>query len=205
MRTGDQGSGGRGGVQPGLVNKPFTRLNRTAPAALEAGVPQAHDRPTQALIDPSMTTPLSTIGYEASTLPRVIESLKTAGVELLLDVRAVASSRKAGFSKTLLGATLEAEGVGYRHLRDLGTPKAGRQAAKAGRTAEMHDIFNVHMRTDAAQAALEQAVALSRERRVCLMCYEADWRCCHRAIVADLMTGRTGAPIVHLHPTPDLP
>jgi uncharacterized protein (DUF488 family) len=153
-----------------------------------------------------MTTPaLATIGYETSTLPRVIGGLKEAGVDLLIDVRAVAASRKAGFSKTVLGASLEAEGIGYRHLRDLGTPKDGRIAARAGRTAEMQAIFNAHMQTDAAQAALNQAVALSRERRVCLMCYEADWRCCHRAIVAELLRERTNAKVVHLHPLPDIP
>ncbi len=152
-----------------------------------------------------MTPPLATIGYEASTLPRVIEALKAARVELLLDVRAVASSRKAGFSKTLFGNSLELEGIGYRHLRDLGTPKAGRQAARAGRTDEMHAIFNAHMRTDAAQAALEQAIEASRDRRACLLCFEADWRCCHRVIVADLMRDRTNAEVVHLHPTPDFP
>jgi len=152
-----------------------------------------------------MTLPLATIGYEASTLPRIIAALKASRVDVLIDVRAVASSRKAGFSKTLRGGGLEAEGVAYMHLRDLGTPKAGRQAARAGRTDEMHAIFNTHMRTDAAQAALEQAIGASRERRVCLMCFEADWRCCHRTIVADLMIARTGAPVLHLHPAPDLP
>jgi uncharacterized protein (DUF488 family) len=153
----------------------------------------------------SRSLPLATIGYEASTLPRVIQSLQAASVDLLIDIRAVASSRKAGFSKTLLGASLEAEGIGYRHLRDLGTPKAGRQAARAGRTAQMQSIFNAHMQTDAARGALEQAIEASRDRRVCLMCYEADWRCCHRAIVADLITARTGASVVHLHPEPNLP
>jgi uncharacterized protein (DUF488 family) len=146
------------------------------------------------------TPPLATIGYETSTLPRVAGALKQAGIELLLDVRAVAASRKAGFSKTLLGNSLEAEGVDYRHLRDLGTPKEGRIAARAGRVAEMHEIFRAHMKTEAAQAALEQAIALSRKRRVCLMCYEADWRCCHRTIVADMIHQRTGAEVVHLHP-----
>lgn len=152
-----------------------------------------------------MTPPLATIGYETSTLPAVIEALHAAKVELLLDVRAVASSRKAGFSKTLFGASLNAAGIGYAHLRDLGTPKDGRIAARAGRTEEMHAIFDEHMRTDAAKTALMQAVEASREKRVCLMCFEADWRCCHRAIVADLMAERTGAEIVHLHPAPSLP
>jgi uncharacterized protein (DUF488 family) len=147
-----------------------------------------------------MSKPLATIGYETSTVPRVIGALKDAKVELLIDVRAVASSRKAGFSKTLLGNTLEAEGVGYLHLRDLGTPKDGRIAARAGRNDEMHEIFNAHMTTDAAQVALAQAIEASRDKRVCLLCYEADWRCCHRAIVADMVRERTGAEVVHLHP-----
>jgi uncharacterized protein (DUF488 family) len=152
-----------------------------------------------------MSPPLSTIGYQRATLPRVIEALKAAQVDLLLDVRAVAASRKAGFSKTLLGSSLEAEGVGYLHLRDLGTPAAGRQAARAGRTEEMRASFNAHMQTDAAQAALQQAVEFSRTQRVCLMCFEADWRGCHRAIVADMIADRTGAEPLHLHPSPGFP
>lgn len=149
--------------------------------------------------------PLATIGYEGSTLPPVIQALKDARVDLLLDVRAVAASRKAGFSKTLFGASLEAEGIGYSHLRDLGTPKAGRQAVRAGRVDAMREIYSAHMQTDAARAALEQAIALSQEKRVCLMCFEADWRCCHRTILAELIQGRTGADVVHLHPRPTLP
>jgi uncharacterized protein (DUF488 family) len=152
-----------------------------------------------------VTPPLATIGYQRSIQPRVIEGLKAAGVDLLIDVRAVAASRKAGFSKTLLGASLESEGVGYLHLRDLGTPAAGRQAARAGRTDEMRAIFAEHMQTDSALAALDQAVELSRTRRVCLMCFEADWRGCHRAIVADMIIERTGSELLHLHPAPDFP
>jgi len=148
----------------------------------------------------AIQSPLATIGYQSSTLPRVIEGLQAAGVEVLLDVRAVAASRKAGFSKTVLSATLESEGIAYRHLRDLGTPKDGRIAARAGRTEDMRQIFDVHMRTGAAQAALQQAVALSRKKRVCLMCFEHDWRGCHRAIVANLMQEQTGAAVAHLHP-----
>jgi uncharacterized protein (DUF488 family) len=78
---------------------------------------------------------LATVGYERDTQPAVIERLKAAGVELVIDVRAVASSRKAGFSKTLLSSTLNSEGIGYLHLRELGTPKPGRIAARKSATA----------------------------------------------------------------------
>ena len=149
--------------------------------------------------------PIATIGYEAATLPRVIEGLRAGGVELLIDVRAIAASRRPGFSKTLLGATLNAAGVGYLHLRDLGTPKSGRVAARAGRTGEMRAIFAEHMDTAAARGALEHAIEASLGTRVCLLCYEAEAACCHRAMVAEMMAERTGAQIAHLHPALDMP
>jgi len=142
--------------------------------------------------------PIATIGYESAPLGDVVERLRGAGVELLVDVRAVASSRRAGFSKTLLGGTLREAGVDYLHLRDLGTPKPGRQAARAGRTAEMRAIFEEHLTTAAAAGALERAIEESLGRRVCLLCYESDPACCHRAIVAERMAARTGAAILHL-------
>jgi uncharacterized protein (DUF488 family) len=145
-----------------------------------------------------MTRPVATIGYEGAPLGEVLGRLNDAGVELLIDVRAVAASRRAGFSKTILGNSLNEVGIGYLHLRDLGTPKAGRIAARAGRTAEMAHIFDTHLQTAAAQGALAQAVELSLGRRVCLLCYEADPACCHRAIVAAQIRARTGATVIDL-------
>jgi uncharacterized protein (DUF488 family) len=145
-----------------------------------------------------VVNPIATIGYETATLPDVIARLRGAGVELVLDVRAVASSRRAGFSKTLLAASLGEAGIGYQHLRDLGTPKAGRQAARAGRITEMHAIFEGHMQAPEAQIALARAIEASLAQRSCLLCYEDDPAGCHRTLVAALMTERTGAPVVDL-------
>ena len=145
-----------------------------------------------------MTPRLATIGYEQATLDDVIGRLKAAGVRIVIDVRAVASSRRAGFSKTLLAASLDAEGIGYLHLRGLGTPKAGRQAARAGRTAEMHEIYRVHLEEPQAQIQLAEACDVAGERPAALLCYEADAAHCHRAIVADLIRRRLGCEVVDL-------
>ena len=110
----------------------------------------------------------------------------------------MAASRRAGFSKTLLSGSLDDAGIDYLHLRDLGTPKSGRVAARAGRTDEMRAIFAEHMQTASALGALEHAVEMAHGRRACLLCYEADFACCHRLIVADMISERTGAKIVHL-------
>lgn len=142
--------------------------------------------------------PIATIGYETAPQAAVIERLAGAGIELLIDVRAVASSRRAGFSKSLLAGGLAETGIDYLHLRDLGTPKSGRQAARAGRIGEMRKIFSEHMTTAAALGALERAIEESLGRRACLLCYEADPACCHRTIVAERIADRTGATIIHL-------
>jgi uncharacterized protein (DUF488 family) len=131
---------------------------------------------------------LRTIGYEAATQAAVIECLKRAGVEVLIDVRAVASSRRAGFSKTILAASLAQAGIDYVHLRALGTPKAGRQAVRAGRIAEMERIYEAHLAEPQAQLQLAEALDIAGRRPAALLCYEAEALHCHRRIVA----GRLG-------------
>jgi uncharacterized protein (DUF488 family) len=141
---------------------------------------------------------LATIGYERETQPAVIDRLKAAGVEVVVDVRAVASSRRAGFSKTLLSASLNEAGIGYVHLRQLGTPKPGREAARKGRVAEMHDIFKAHMVEPAAQLELAKATEIAREKKTALLCYEADACGCHRTIVAGWICDDLGCEIENL-------
>jgi uncharacterized protein (DUF488 family) len=144
-----------------------------------------------------MTT-LATIGYEAEVQAAVIARLKQAGVEVVIDVRAVAASRRAGFSKTLLAASLAEAGIEYVHLRQLGTPKPGREAARKGRIAEMHAIFEDHMAEPAAQVELARATDIARDRKAALLCYEADAAGCHRTIVAARICEAIGCEIENL-------
>jgi uncharacterized protein (DUF488 family) len=141
---------------------------------------------------------LFTIGYEGLVQPQLIDLLKAAGVRTLLDIRAVPLSRKAGFSKSILAASLAEAGIVYRHDRRLGTPKPGRDAARRGRTADMQAIFNAHMETPPAQDGLADAITLSRERPTCLLCFERAPHDCHRALVASLIHARTAQAIRHL-------
>lgn len=141
---------------------------------------------------------LATIGYENDTQPQTIERLKAAGVKTVIDVRAVASSRKAGFSKSLLAASLAEAGIAYYHLRDLGTPKPGRDAARAGRTDEMLRIFEDHLQEPSAQVQLAQAGEIAKEGKAALLCYEADVCGCHRQIVAQRLHEALGFTIEDL-------
>lgn len=141
---------------------------------------------------------LATIGYAVDPQARVIEKLKAAGVGVLIDVRAVAASRRAGFSKGLLSASVRDAGIEYLHLRELGTPKEGRMAARAGRTAEMRRIFEAHLEEPAAQLQLAQAVDIAKGRKVALLCYCEEAAKCHRAIVAERMCEAAGFEVENL-------
>ncbi|MDB5461101.1 MAG: hypothetical protein JWO72_2842 [Caulobacteraceae bacterium] len=152
-----------------------------------------------------MAARLYTIGYEQASLDQVIGALKAAGVALVLDVRAVAASRRAGFSKTMLAASLKAAGVDYIHLRALGTPKAGREAARAGRIAQMHDIFEAHLAEPDAILALAEAGEIARARPTALLCYEADAAHCHRRILADRLRAELNFDVVDLDIAPHPP
>jgi uncharacterized protein (DUF488 family) len=133
---------------------------------------------------------LSTIGYEGKTLEEFLGELKTAAVELVLDVRAVAASRRPGFSKTALAAALKERGIDYLHLRPLGTPAAGREAARAGRIGDMRAIYAGQLETPEAELALARALAEASERHAALLCYEREAPDCHRSMLAERMLAR---------------
>ena len=141
---------------------------------------------------------LATIGYEQASQGAVIERLKAAGIEVLIDVRAVAASRRAGFSKTILANSLAEHGIDYVHLRALGTPKAGREAARAGRIGEMHEIYLKHLEEPAAQLELAKAGEIAQARAAALLCYEAEATRCHREIVAERLAAAHGFEILDL-------
>lgn len=142
--------------------------------------------------------PLATIGYERQTQDAVIAKLKAVGVETLVDVRAVASSRLAGFSKSLLAASLAEAGIDYLHLRQLGTPKPGRDAARKGDIATMTAIFEEHLAEPAAQLELAKATELASEKKVALLCFEADHCGCHRKILAEKIQDALKCEVVNL-------
>lgn len=124
-----------------------------------------------------------TIGYEGTTMGEFIAALKNAGVSQVIDIRAVASSRRPGFSKTPLSNSLVAERIDYVHLRALGTPADGRAAARAGRIEDLKRIYAGQLELPEAMAQAAQMVALAEEKPSALLCYEREPAGCHRTLL----------------------
>lgn len=139
-----------------------------------------------------------TIGYEATTMADFLAALKGAGVERVIDVRALPLSRRPGFSKNILAATLNEAGVEYVHLKNLGTPKPGRDAIKKGDVATMEAVYQNQLGLPEAQAEAARMRALAAEKPSALLCFERNPEHCHRTLL--LKAEGEGAEVVDLFP-----
>jgi uncharacterized protein (DUF488 family) len=144
------------------------------------------------------TDELATIGYEKCGFDDFVRCLREAGVRQVIDVRDLPLSRRAGFSKRQLAAGLDAAGIGYHHLRALGTPAAGREANRRRRWDEFWRIVDDRLATPEAAFALAEAAELASAKPSCLLCYEAAACQCHRLRVGERLSASHGFRLRHL-------
>lgn len=144
------------------------------------------------------STVIHTVGYEKTEIGNYVRTLTEAGIELLVDVRERPLSRKRGFSKNKLKEAVQAAGMSYLHVQQLGDPKPGRDAARSGNHSLFVEIFSDHMALPETIAAVDDLAQKIAGKKVCLTCFERDHLCCHRTIVAEHLAGLTGAVIHHL-------
>ena len=124
-----------------------------------------------------------TIGYEGATQADFVATLAAAGVEQVIDVRAVPLSRRPGFSKNVLAAGLAEAGIGYVGLKALGTPPEGRDAARKGDHATLERVYAGQLERPEALAEMARLGALAAEKRSALLCFERAPEGCHRTLL----------------------
>lgn len=126
-----------------------------------------------------------TIGYEGATQAELIAALSAAGVERVIDVRAVPLSRRPGFSKNVLAAGLRDAGIDYVLLKALGTPPEGREAARKGRHDVLERVYVAQLETPEAGLQAAQMLELAAEKPSALLCFERDPATCHRTLLRE--------------------
>jgi len=144
-----------------------------------------------------MDATLWSIGYEKAGWVDFVAKLRGAGIATVIDVRDLPLSRRAGYSKRALSAGLAECGIGYHHLRALGTPPEGREANRKRQWDRFWLIVEQRLATAEAALALMQAAEIAAGSPSCLLCYEADWHICHRRRIAELL-GARGFRTIHL-------
>lgn len=144
---------------------------------------------------------LTTIGYEGAAVHAVVAALAAAGIEVLVDVRIRAQSRKPGLSKSSLAAELARAGIEYEHLRDLGTPLDIRGEFRAGNLDEGRARYREYLLEDLdARAALTRLIAMAQERPTAILCFERDERTCHRLVICEELARSHDLHVEHLRP-----
>lgn len=139
------------------------------------------------------------VGHSTRSAEEFLELLSHFKIDLLVDVRRYASSRRhPHFAQGPLQAALARIGIGYLHEPNLGgwrrprkdSPNSGWQTAGFRGYAD-------YTETEAFRAALQRLIAAAKERTVTIMCAEAvPWRC-HRQLIADQLWVR-GCPVTHI-------
>jgi len=155
----------------------------------------AADPPTTAA---AMT--LMTIGYEGLDIAAFLAALKANNVTTLVDVRELPLSRKKGFSKSALAAAVEAAGILYRHVPELGCPRdIRRDYYSDGDWSRYKKRFNAYL--SGQRATLKELADLAKASRACLVCFEADHQLCHRSLITAALASLDKTRIKHLRVT----
>ena len=144
---------------------------------------------------------LFTIGYESKSLEYYLNQLIVQSVDVLCDVRRNPVSRKYGFSKRQLKGAVEALGMTYVHMPELGTESHQRQGLRSAQ--DYKSLFEKYVKTTLSRSerSLARILDLLREhRRLALTCFEAGHTYCHRSCVVDVLEQREDFhhQVVHL-------
>lgn len=124
-----------------------------------------------------------TLGYEGRTLEELLHVLRAHKVDVLVDVRQNAVSRKQGFSKRSLSEALEGTGIEYCHEPLLGNPQSNREPFRQG-SVRARRLYMEHL-NNGSRAAFDTVVELAMRQRVALLCFERDEAACHRRCIIE--------------------
>ena len=147
----------------------------------------------------SNSHPIWTIGHSTLTIEELIDLLRQYQIEIVVDVRHFASSRRfPHFNKTPLRRSLAAAGIRYEHMPELGGRRAARRDSHnlAWRNESLRGYAD-YMETRPFIDAVESLLEIARGGRTAIMCAEAVWWRCHRSMIADYLKAG-GTQVLHI-------
>jgi uncharacterized protein (DUF488 family) len=141
-----------------------------------------------------------TIGHSTRSIDNFISALQPNGIRLIADVRLAPGSRRyPQFNRESLALSLQDKGIAYEHFPELGGRRKPRRDSM--NTAWRNEAFRGYadyMETDAFQNGIERLVRRVREAGpTAILCAEAVWWRCHRALISDLFKSR-GVLVTHI-------
>ena len=150
-----------------------------------------------------MGTQLLTVGHSNHEEADFLELVRGAGIECIADVRRHPSSRRLPqFNRSALAASLKEAGIEYEWM---GEALGGRREPQPHSPNDAWEDdqargYADHMGSEEFSAGIDELTGLGAARRTAILCAEADWRHCHRRLVADALLAR-GVEVLHLRET----
>jgi uncharacterized protein (DUF488 family) len=140
-----------------------------------------------------------TIGHSSREGAALVALLQAHEVVLLFDVRAAPYSRRhPQFNREALAASLQAAGIGYRHMPALGGLRRPLPASlNTGWREDAYRGYADHMASAEFATSRDAVVDAARTQRAAIMCAEADPAQCHRRLIADALVAR-GVAVEHI-------
>jgi uncharacterized protein (DUF488 family) len=146
-----------------------------------------------------MEPTLYSVGHGARPAEELMDILRSAVIEGLVDIRSFPGSRRhPQFGKDALADTLSSSHIEYVWRPDLGGFRKPR--ADSPHSALRHPAFRGyadHMDSDEFRAGLEWLIEAGRQKPTAFMCAESPWWRCHRRLLADALVAR-GCTVMHL-------
>ena len=141
-----------------------------------------------------------TIGHSIREIDDFISILEAQRIKLIADVRLLPGSRRyPQFNQDALAKSLSENGIGYEHFPELG----GRRKPKpdSRNSAWRNEAFRGyadHMETEEFRKGIDRLIDLAEKiGPTAIMCAEAVWWRCHRALISDFLKAR-GIEVVHI-------
>jgi uncharacterized protein (DUF488 family) len=147
-----------------------------------------------------MISQIWTVGHSTRTIDEFVAALESHGIKLLVDIRSLPGSKRyPQFNKEALSASLHKVGIRYEHFVELG---GRRKAPPNSRNIAWQNAsfrgYADYMETEEFQKGIERLVDLAKEvGPTAIMCAEAVWWRCHRALISDYLKAR-GIEVMHI-------
>ena len=147
---------------------------------------------------------LWTVGHSSSGIDAFLALLGAQEICAVADVRRYPASRRhPHFNRAALEQALSKAGIGYLHFQELGGRRDPRpDSPNTGWRENGFRGYADHMESPSFRSALERLIAIAADERTAMMCAEADWRQCHRGLIADVLRLR-GIEVLHIRPAGD--
>lgn len=129
---------------------------------------------------------LYSVGYEGRTAEQVVDTVRLAGVDTVMDVRLNPTSHKPGLSKKRLADGLAEAAIEYLHEPLLGNPSENREGFRNSGVNAARERF-AELLSNGSREAVEDLARLVGTSTVALLCYEADASRCHRQVISDVL------------------